>query len=175
MKITLIRHTSVAVAPGTCYGASDVEVASTFTEEALKVANQLSGKNFDAVFSSPLSRCRKLAAFCGYPHPRTDERLKELNFGEWEMQKWEHIQDPFLEEWYKDWLHLPAGHGESFLQQYHRVCEFLEEIKREAFVSPAVFAHGGVLRCAQIYAGEAGFSEAFVLNLPYGCVLELDI
>ena len=38
MEITLIRHTRVAIPPGIVYGATDVNVASTFEEEAQIVA-----------------------------------------------------------------------------------------------------------------------------------------
>ena len=57
MQITVIRHTSVAVEPGTIYGFTDVDVAGTFHEEARQVAQNLSQEQFDIVYSSPLSLC----------------------------------------------------------------------------------------------------------------------
>ena len=41
MIVTLIRHTSVAVAPGICYGQSDVDVAASFADEAAAVRQRL--------------------------------------------------------------------------------------------------------------------------------------
>lgn len=108
MKLTLIRHTRVEVPAGTCYGNSDVDVAETFPEEAEKVKAGLVGTRFDAVYSSPLQRCTKLAAYCGFPDPVLDDRLKELNFGHWEGKRWEEIKDPKLQEWYDNWLNVPA-------------------------------------------------------------------
>jgi len=102
MKITLIRHTRVAVETGICYGWSDVGVAPSFETEASRVKENISNERFDIVYSSPLSRCRKLAAFCGFHEPILDDRLKELNFGEWEMKKWDDLTDPRLELWYKE-------------------------------------------------------------------------
>lgn len=58
MEVCLIRHTKTAVIPGTCYGNSDVDVADSFLEEAGKVRERLKGERFDAVYSSPLQRCR---------------------------------------------------------------------------------------------------------------------
>lgn len=113
MKITLIRHTRVAVETGICYGWSDVGVAPSFETEASRVKENISNEQFDIVYSSPLSRCRKLAAFCGFHEPILDDRLKELNFGEWEMKKWDDLTDPRLELWYKDWIHLPAEEGKA--------------------------------------------------------------
>ena len=95
MKITLIRHTRVAVETGICYGWSDVGVAPSFETEASRVKENISNEQFDIVYSSPLSRCRKLAAFCGFHEPILDDRLKELNFGEWEMKSWNELSsDP---------------------------------------------------------------------------------
>ena len=85
MKVVLIRHTHVDVPKGTCYGWTDVAVAPTFEAEAAQTLQALQEhKPFDHVFSSPLTRARKLAAYCGYPQPETDDRLKEMNMGEWE-------------------------------------------------------------------------------------------
>ena len=55
MKVILIRHTSVDVPKGVCYGQTDVPVAATFTEEAEMTKKALSDRTFDAVFSSPLT------------------------------------------------------------------------------------------------------------------------
>lgn len=41
MKITLIRHTSVAVENGICYGWTDVDVAPSFKAEASQVKQNL--------------------------------------------------------------------------------------------------------------------------------------
>ena len=71
MKVTLIRHTKVALPEGTCYGWSDVALADTFEQEAAATKHNLQ-KNlpFDAIFSSPLTRARQLAAYRGYPYAR---------------------------------------------------------------------------------------------------------
>ena len=79
----MIRHTAVDVPAGYAYGQTDVPLKATFPEEAACVKQSLEGHTFDQVWSSPLSRCRRLATFCGYPEPMTDPRLMEVNFGEW--------------------------------------------------------------------------------------------
>ena len=55
MDVVLIRHTSVGVPKGTCYGWSDVPVADTFEAEAAETKRNLGDTGFDAVFSSPLT------------------------------------------------------------------------------------------------------------------------
>lgn len=124
----IVRHTAVAVAAGTCYGRSDVPLRESFAEEAAAVARQLQGERFDEVWSSPLSRCTRLAAFCGYADARRDDRLRELDFGTWEMQRFDAIRDPQLQRWYDDWIHERPTGGESFDDQCRRVGSFLEEV-----------------------------------------------
>ena len=99
MKVYLIRHTSVNVIPGTCYGQSDVPLNASFPEEAEQTRKQLEGLVFDHVYTSPLSRAVKLATYCGYPDATRDDRLMEINFGDWEMQRFDEITDPLINEW----------------------------------------------------------------------------
>ena len=75
MEIYLVRHTSVDVAPGICYGRSDVNVRNSFEEEAHKTKLQLKDIQFDKVFTSPLTRAIKLASYCGYSKAEIDYRL----------------------------------------------------------------------------------------------------
>lgn len=127
MKVYLVRHTSVDVAPGTCYGQTDVPLRASFQEEAeaCKKALQDTGMHFSRIYTSPLSRCTRLAAYCGFPGAERDERLKEMNMGEWEMQRFEEITDPRIQEWYDDYLRVRTTGGESFMDVLARVSDFL--------------------------------------------------
>ena len=146
MKVTLIRHTRVAVSPGTCYGQTDVDVAETFPEEAARVK----------------------AALCG-------NRLKELSFGDWEGKRWDDIQDPRLQEWFDNWMDVRAGGAESFLEQYNRVAFFLDELKEQNYHRVAVFAHGGTIRSALVYAGRCNFNQVFSDMVDYGSLTTIEI
>ena len=176
MEVILIRHTSVDVPAGTCYGQTDVPLAPTFEAEAAvtKAALEACGP-VDAVWTSPLSRCTRLADYCGYPDARRDERLLEMNFGEWERQRYEEIRDPYIEKWYADYLHTPVPGGESFEMQFIRVSAFLDELRRQPYNRVAVFAHGGVLVCAGVYAGLAKPEDAFGSLTPYGGLRKITI
>lgn len=175
MKVTLIRHTSVAVPKGTCYGWSDVPVASTFEAEAHATRRRLEGKVFDQAYTSPLTRARMLAAYCGFPEAIADDRLMEMNMGEWEMQRYDEIRDEALQRWYDDYMHLPATGGESFPMLHARVSAFLDELRQRPFRHVAIFAHGGVIVSAGIYAGLFGEKNAFSHSVPYGGILEMEI
>lgn len=177
MKVILVRHTRVGVPKGTCYGWSDVPVADTFVTEAAITKSKLEavGMDFDKVFSSPLTRARKLAAFCGFPEAETDNRLKEMNMGDWEMQCFDEIKDDALQMWYIDYMHLAATNGESFPLLYARVSNFLNELRKKPYNKVAVFAHGGVLICAGIYGKLFPETDCFSHLTDYGGIEEIEI
>ena len=176
MEIILVRHTSVNVPRGTCYGQTDVPVRDTFEQEAELTRQSLQQfLPFDKVFSSPLTRARKLATYCGYPDAVTDNRLLEMNMGEWEMQLYDEIRDPHLQEWYDDYIHQPTTGGESFLQQYQRVAAFLDELKGKPYQRVAIFAHAGVLISAGIYGGLYSWDNAWENLADYGDYIVITI
>jgi alpha-ribazole phosphatase len=175
IHLTLIRHTSVNVSPGCCYGQSDVDVSSAFNTEAQQVLEKLQNRHFDAVFSSPLIRCRKLAEYCGYPDPLTDDRLKEMNFGDWELQKWEEITDPQIQRWFANWSEEQPTHGESFSQMIQRVKTFLNELLKMNYHDIAIFTHAGVIRCLQVILCDLSPIGSFDTLLNYGEVVEMEI
>ncbi len=176
MEVVLVRHTSVDVPAGTCYGQTDVPVAATFNEEAaITKQNLLQYGPLDCVFCSPLTRARLLATFCDYPQPKLDNRLKEIFMGEWEMQRYDDIDDPRLQDWYNDYMNIPTPSGESFPVLYKRVAAFLDELKTKDFQRVAVFAHGGVLLCAGLYAGCYRQEEAWDHMTPYGGIMRIEI
>ena len=177
MKLTLIRHTSVDVTRGICYGHTDVELADTFPQEAAKVAEKLNSRSFDKVFTSPLSRCRKLASYCGFPDAIPDTRIMEMNFGEWEMQAFNEIKDPRLQEWFGDYMNVAPTGGESAMQQRSRFIDFIESLRSETapVSNVAVFTHGGILvHALNIFTGDD--YDALFRNIPpFGSVIELTI
>lgn len=176
MEIILLRHTSVDVPLGTCYGQSDVPLKSSFEEEAaISKATLEAYGPIDYAYTSPLSRCTRLATFCGYPDAERDARIMEINFGEWEMKLFDDISDPHLQEWYADHINTPVTGGESFMMQYQRVSAFLEDLRKKPFNRVAVFAHGGVLVSALIYAGHVTPEDAFAALPPYGGVIKIDL
>ncbi|MDR2119038.1 MAG: alpha-ribazole phosphatase [Tannerellaceae bacterium] len=175
MHITLIRHTSVDVPPGVCYGQTDVPLRDSFEQEAAAVAWQLKDEHFDRVYTSPLSRCVRLANRCGYPDALRDERLKELHFGDWEMKSFDQIQDPRLQTWFSDYFNVRTPGGESFRMQLERLSSFFAELKTQPLRHAALFTHGGILTCAQLYTGKVRREVAFSSIHPYGTVLHIEI
>ena len=130
---------------------------------------------FDMVYSSPLTRARLLADYCGYHATRLDNRLKELNFGRWEMQLFDRIDDEYIQNWYDNFVDAPIPGGESFREMYNRVANFFDELKTRDFENVLIFAHGGVLACARVYAGLCDLRHAFENLIPFGGMLTIEI
>lgn len=176
MEVILIRHTAVDVPQGTCYGQTDVPLKPTFEADAAATKAALEAyEPFDCAFTSPLSRCTRLADFCGYPGAERDARLMEIDFGEWEMKKFDDITDARLQEYYNDFLHTPPTGGESFMDMYVRVKEFLEELRGKPWKRVAVFSHGGVLLCSLLYTGKASFERPFDSLTPHGGFISIEL
>lgn len=174
MKITAIRHTSVDVPMGVCYGFSDVSLKSSFEDEATTVKEQLKNKLFDKIYSSPLSRCTRLADFCGFSSPSLDERIKELNFGDWEMKSWMEIDPKDAGQWFADWLNFPTKNGESYKMMQTRVNAFMDDLKKLVDQSVCIFTHGGVIRLMHVYLGLFPIEESFEFPVEYGQVFEFE-
>ena len=176
MELILVRHTSVAVAKGTCYGWTDVALSDTFEQEAtLTRTALLAYAPFDAAYSSPLSRATRLDSFCGFENATIDPRLREMHMGDWEMQRFDEITDENLQRWYADYMNVRTTNGEGFPDIYARVSSFLNMLKTQTHRRVVVFAHGGVLICAGIYAGLFKRENAFDNLTPFGGLLKITI
>ena len=177
MEIYFIRHTSVAVPKGTCYGKTDVELSDTFEQEASVTREKIEGVTFDIVYTSPLSRAVKLASYCGFPLAEKDARLMEFDFGEWEMKNYDHLyqNDPRFLVWSNNYLTEHAPGGECVMDQYQRVQAFIQDAKSSGYKRIAAFCHGGILALALAIAGRVELENAFSNVPPYGSVIQVEV
>ncbi len=143
MELFLIRHPEPAVAPGVCYGRSDLGLAGDAEAAAVRLRAHLPAAI--AVYSSPLARCRALAERLA-ERPVFDERLVEMDFGEWEMQRWADIERATLDAWAADLLHFAPPGGESAAHLRARALHFLDDLGAAGHATAALVTHGGLLR-----------------------------
>ena len=196
MDIYLIRHTEVAVGRGIAYGQSDVDLTDTYEEQRDRLQAHLPNKP-GAIFSSPLSRCRRLAedlatAFLAKNqlntaviniHPLTvqfDDRLKEFSFGDWEMTPWNDIDRDGLDGWMADFVNIRTPNGENFGDVFERVGAFWhEQILPLAQTQPTqpvfIVSHGGVIRALLCLFMDLSLQNAYRINLDYGAVTKLTL
>jgi len=150
----LVRHAAPLIEPGVCYGASNIPADA----QATLVAAQLLAATLPArvtVLSSTLQRCEQLAhVLCGLRPDltyRTDARLAEMDFGQWEGQRWDAIASAELKSWTDAFAHWPCGGAESVHQVMTRVATAWDET-RAANQPTAWVTHAGVIRAATLIA-----------------------
>jgi len=171
MAVTLLRHTRPAVAPGICYGVSDLTLAESFAEECDAVIRTL--PEFARIVTSPLIRCRRLAERISADMncPLTeDHRLQEMDFGNWEGRAWADIPRAEIDAWAADFLHACPHGGESVAMLRARVSMALSDLRRLDDDS-LVVTHAGVIKVAlatddtaESHAGSIGFGSFVTLD-----------
>jgi alpha-ribazole phosphatase len=157
MQLWLVRHARPLVEPGICYGALDVHADPHATAlAATELAATVPIGSF--VMHSPLQRCELLAqSFVGLrpdlasnPEPN----LREMNFGAWEGQRWDHIAKAELQDWTDDFANYRCGGtGESTAQIIQRVHRALlsciqNNVRLDHCATHVWITHAGVMRAA---------------------------
>lgn len=158
-EIVFIRHSSLSVPRGICYGFSNIDVSFNFQNEVEWLKRSLWEFKPNLIYSSPLQRCVKLSVEAFDSPVHVDENLKEVNYGLWEGKSWEEINVEGDNLWMYQNVHNCPPEGESFLQLKERVAKVLDEITNREENKIAVVCHGGVIRS--------------VLSLLLGTPLEL--
>ena len=104
---------------------------------------------------------------------RTDDRLREIDYGHWEGELWEElpVKDPqgFAAREADKWGWQPRG-GESYRALSERVAAWLGEVERDVVVA----AHGGVMRVLRGLSGGLDPAEIFRLDVPQDKVLVIE-
>jgi alpha-ribazole phosphatase len=173
-EITLIRHTSVHVPAGMIYGQTDVKLNAGFDEEAIQILTQLKGK-YDAVYSSPLSRCKILAEKIS-SELILDDRLKELNFGDWEEKYWNEIDHTSeAKQWFDDYINVKCPNGESYNDMLIRIKSFLDDLKMKNHSKVCIVTHGGPIRAFLVAIEGIKPEIVFDRKIEYGEVIHLNL
>ena len=175
MEIYLVRHTETICEKGICYGQSDVGIAEPFDEIFSQIISELPSKA--VIFSSPLKRCSILARHIQEKINtilyQEDERLKEMNFGDWELKSWDEIPPEQLNPWMEDFVNIQVSNGESFTELHERVADFLNEI--EAFENPVIIvSHAGVIRSILCHQTKTPLKKAFENKVNFGQVIKIN-
>lgn len=169
MSIYLVRHTSVAVAEGLCYGITEVPLENSFNSEVAVLLRRLPIPP-SHVLSSPAVRCQKLAAAFDVS-VTIDARLRELNFGDWENRLWEDIPKVEIDSWSKDFVNRAPPGGESFQSLANRAVACLEEATRDLNSANIVcVTHAGVIRALIATSRGMPLAEAFSLPVAFGSI-----
>ncbi len=159
MKVWLVRHAQPCVAAGVCYGALDMAADSQATQlAAAELAKLLPIAT--AVWVSPLQRCEQLAQCLRGLRPdltfKTDARLMEMNFGEWEGVPWVDVPRSAVDAWTGDFGDHRFGGVESANMVLQRVAAAWSDARQVGGAPTsgdvAWITHAGVIRAAALVA-----------------------
>lgn len=153
-----LRHPTPDVAPGTCYGRTDLDIAEIGHDQIVR-ALELTPR-VTKILASPALRCRQLATSLGERDgvmPIFDERLWEMNMGEFEGVLWADIDRQKSEAWLENPMHNATPGGESFADVQERALEALVE----AHLETAIVCHAGVIRSVQMAWEGKSFKQVF--------------
>ena len=174
MEIYLIRHTTPNVEKGICYGQSDLDLASSWEEEFKSITSKLPVKKNCKIVSSPLKRCALLAKRFG-ENIIFDNRLKELNFGNWELKPWDAIPEKDLNTWMENFVEAKVPNGESYTQLAARVYAFFDDLidSSEATETIIVITHASPIRAILSRLLKLQLKDSFNMKINYGDVFHV--
>ena len=146
MHFFFLRHTSLNVEPNIFYGQTDLDVSDSFRDELKIIKNKIKKENINInkmnLYSSPLKRCKKLAKSLK-EKIYLDNRLKEMNLGDWEMKKFSSIPEAEIRSWEEDLLNYKIPNGETNKEFLSRLKNFTDEITQLSFDEVFIVAHAG--------------------------------
>jgi alpha-ribazole phosphatase len=159
MKLWLLRHAQVLAEPGLCYGISDLPADPTATAEAARRFAPCPAAG-SALWCSPSQRTVELAQALrqhrpDLPEPVVDERLREMDFGRWEMQPWDRIDRSAIDAWVADFGAHRFGGRESAQEVIDRTVQALQHAQSLALSEIVWVTHAGVMRAAAFVHGAA--------------------
>ena len=168
MTVWSLRHPPVD-RQGRCIGQTMIE--TTMPEaDAVRFAVDTAPFRPAQLFSSDLPRCAKLAdglAAAWSVPVRTDPRLREMHFGEWEGRTYDAIDaddGPRWRAWCENWrTEAPPG-GESLDTFVARVSDWLEE--QSPSPGDAIVTHAGVIRVFR-FLGGAPWEDVMASDNPF--------
>jgi alpha-ribazole phosphatase len=165
MEIHVIRHTAVENPENLCYGFAEIPLQKGYIEDFKTLEID---KDYDVIVSSPSQRCCLLGDFFKFDY-QTDERLREMNFGSWELKKWTDIPEDEINPWYKDFVNVKASGGENLLEMQTRVLSFWQDlIWKEDKEKVLIITHAGVIRLILQAVLRFPLENMFSIQIDYG-------
>ena len=148
--LILIRHGQVQDKyQGLCYGASNIELSEVGQRQSIEVAEQVGKYLIDTIYHSNLKRTSfmaKLLAAKSNAKITADIRLRERNFGTWELKKWDSIyaeDGNQINGLFENPESFAPPNGETAYAFRNRIMAWYKDIPEEGIF--AVIAHGGTI------------------------------
>lgn len=150
MRLILLRHgETVWNIDKRLQGHDNSPLSERGIEQAKAIAGSIRILAPARVVTSDLGRARQTAEVIGYAHAPSDERLRELNMGEWTGERKAHLIAN-KSQLYSDWRagrFTPAG-GESWDDFVSRIKSGLTDCVYKGTGDLLAIVHSGVVRAA---------------------------
>ena len=178
MKLILIRHGETdSNAHKLMMGQDDIPLNNIGRQQARDKKIKLSDIQFDALYSSDLSRTVETCQIIFDQRPILDQRFREVDFGNANGMQ---IEDFIAEvNSIPHALHIDRKMGETgespreFHERIYRAIDSLSEKHRNQTV--VIVTHAGVFRRVDAAVTNKTFAESFSYDLPNLTVQEFDI
>jgi broad specificity phosphatase PhoE len=160
-------------------GQLDVALNDVGREQARELAEQARAEGLAALYSSPLVRARETAEIVGEAlglEPRMDDRLKEVDVGDWQERLKPDIERDEPDAWAAFQAAGPDFRfpgGESLAEQQERVIAALVDITQRRELPALVVCHRGVVRCALAHTHNRGLETYHEWTVPNGELIRL--
>lgn len=172
-------------------GQTDVLLDDLGKRQAVTWNKALASIHFNAVYSSSLKRCSKTAQLvCPKQNINIDNRLNEINMGNWDGKTFDEIKKKELEEFEKRGSQIyqfrPAN-GESFKDLSDRIFPFFNSLEtaglnheithgqEDPCSNILVITHAGVIRTLICHILKMNPEDLFKIKLAYGELFVLKI
>ncbi len=162
-------------------GQLDVPLNETGREQARALAETAASEATPlvALYASPLIRARETAEIVGGRlglEPRLDERLMEVDVGEWQGRLKDDVERDDPEAWAAfraagEDFRFPGG--ESFHEQQERVIEALVDVTQRGELPALLVCHRGVIRAALAHTHRRGLETYHEWKVPNAELIRL--
>ncbi|NPB06391.1 MAG: histidine phosphatase family protein [Aquificae bacterium] len=155
LRLFIIRHAESEWNPvGRYQGLLDPGLTERGVRQARLLAQALKDEGISVLFTSPLKRTYETARIVGEElglEPIVDERLREIDHGEWSGLLVEEVKKKYPEQfeaWLKEPHRVVFPGGESLKEVFKRVTDFLNDVRsRYEGRTVAAVSHTVPIRC----------------------------
>lgn len=158
MNLYFVRHGETEHNKNKCYyGRTNISITETGIIQSKKVLEILKDINFNKVYLSDMKRAEETADIItnnrGY-NTIKDSRINERDFGVFEGKNYDEIRELYPDEWKlwcEDWKNTSPPKGESCVEVYSRVKDFMDDILKSNEENILIVTHSGVIRSVYCY------------------------
>ncbi len=145
-------------------GCIDIPLNSNGINQAKEASKRIKDVNFDAVFSSPLTRTQQTAKYALGEREYDlilDSRLAERNYALYEGLNYDVLRMTNL-DFYRSYTEMDytSSGVETLSSMVRRVNSFFDELKNKEFENVLIVSHGGIGRVVYAILKGVEFTEA---------------